>query len=116
MRAVQPRDRIRNLERALLDHVLPEVAEVFDQRAVATTDERDAVRSRDAGDTRDAESLVLIGAETDGKEFVLEVGPSGARFVDQVAGEEMRFSEPHCVALVVRCAGAEAGLISGDAS
>src|SRR5205085_11258543 len=116
MVSLQPRDGVGRLQRLLLDDVLAEVAEVLDIGAVTASDQRDAIRHRDAAGTRTAERRVLIRSEADRKKAEVEIHRTGAEFVDQVRGEDVGLTESSGVAFVLGCACAEASLESRNAA
>src|SRR5260370_444698 len=113
---MQPGHGIGDLKRPLLDEVLTEVAEVFDEFAVAAADQRDAVRRGAAARAGDSDRFVLIGAETDREKSEVEVGVADAQLVDDVLREDVRLAPSNGVALVLRSSGAESSLISRNAA
>src|SRR6266545_54447 len=110
MIVAQPGHRIGELHRPLFDQVLTKIAEIFDVGAVAAANQRDSIIGSNAAGTRDADCLVLIGPEADGKESEMEVGGTGAQLVDDVLIKDVRLAKARGVALVLGSSGTETGL------
>src|SRR5262249_54210728 len=70
----------------------------------------------DSARSRDADGLVLIGAEVDRKESESKVGRADAQLVDEIVVEDVRLAQPQRVALVLGSAGAESRLEAGNAA